>query len=83
MTIMLKINDKKELLTMVYEMRKAGLLKDVNMGVFQKECRYPIEVPIDLDGLIKIVSNPLARPFKRTIDQFLVMNFKKIQSKMA
>ncbi len=84
MTIKLKIDNQDELFKMAYELKKAGLLKDVSFGVFTLPAEaFPFEVPVDMDSFIKLMENPMVRPFKKRIDQVFTANIMKVRSSLV
>ena len=67
----LTINSLGDLVEMVVELKKAGFLKDVHskelMDAFGEKS-FPIQVPVDLEGLLGILGNPIVKPFKGKIE---------------
>ena len=79
MGIKLKIESKREWLELYWDLWKAGLLKDIslneiNLGMDQ----FPLEIPIDISGLLDLLNNPLVKPYKKKIDMTLHENLAKV-----
>lgn len=84
MVIKLKIDSKRDFLDLYWDLRKAGLLGNVTVyDVTIPESRFPIEIPVNIDGLTKLANHPVVRPFKKMIDNGLSENVKKIKRQMA
>ena len=75
MTIMMKMKNKTEWLSMIWELRQKGLLEGIGIeDVSIPEERFPIEVPLNLDGLLELANKPVVKPFKKKIDDTLIKN---------
>ncbi len=80
MTIKLKIDTKKEWFGLCTELVNAGLLRDVNANdITLPEDAFPLEIPVNTDGLLQILNNPLVKTHKKKIDQALTKEIKKIK----
>ena len=71
--IYLEIRDAESLVDFLKEAQKrTGLLKDISPGKLRKALStkaFPIRIPIDLDGVIDIASNPvLKKMFGRKVE---------------
>ena len=72
MTIKLRIETREDWLNMYYELQKVGLLKNVNVhDVCIYEGAFPMEIDVDIEPLLKLVSSPMVKPFKGKIDAAL------------
>ena len=81
MTIKLKIDSREEWLRLYAELHAAGLLSNVTvMDVALPSEAFPLELPISTDGLTKLLSNPMVKPFKKKIDESLSKNVKNLKS---
>ena len=75
MTIMMKMKTKTEWLSMIWELRQKGLLEGIGIeDVSIPEERLPIEVPLNLDGLLELANKPVVKPFRKRIDETLTKN---------
>lgn len=72
MNITLKINDRESWLELYREMRECGLLTNVMAeDVIFCEEMFPIEIPVDVESLMKLVRNPMVRPFRKKMNDTL------------
>ena len=78
--IKLKIESRKDWLELFAEFGKAGLLKDVTIREITslKSDDFPVEIPIQLDGLLGLLGNPLVRPYRKVIDATLHNELAKV-----
>ena len=77
--VKLKIETKREWLELYWALWKGGLLKDVSINDMNlSEDVFPIEFPIDFTGLVGLLNNPLAKPYKKRIDLALKENLAKV-----
>ena len=84
MTVKLKIENGDELLRIVYELKKAGLLTGVDIHELRIDHgAFPIEVPMNVDGLLKMLQNPMVKPFRKSIDQVFTANVRNLQHSLA
>ena len=75
MTVMMKMKTKTEWLSMIWELRQKGLLEGIEIeDISIPEERFPIEVPLNLDGLLELVNKPVVKPFRKRIDETLTRN---------
>lgn len=80
MTIKLKIDTKKEWFGLCTELVNAGLLQDVNANdITLPEDAFPLEIPVNTDGLPQLLNNPLVKMHRKKIDQALTKEIKKIK----
>ena len=75
MTINMKIDNRTDWLTMIWELKKNGLLdgigiEDISIPVE----RFPLEVPLNLDALLELAGKPVVKPFRKKIDEGLKKN---------
>ena len=84
MVIKLKIDSKREYLNLYWELRKVGLLEtvSVNDATLPEKC-FPLEIPVNIDGILKLAKNPAAKPYKKMIDFHLSEGVKKIKQVTA
>lgn len=64
----LEIENLEQLTEFVQEAKKAGFLKDLDIsGLSEKQ--FPIRVPVNLGGVLKVAGNPIVRKtFGRKIE---------------
>lgn len=80
MTIMVRMKDRTEWMSMIWELRKAGLLEGIGVDdISIPEERFPIEVPLNLDGLLELAGKPIVKPFRKKIDETLTKNIKLVK----
>ena len=73
MMVKLKIESLNDWYALVIELRKAGLLENVRCEeVMLSESSFPIEIPIDLEPLLKMAQSPIAKPFRKKISNGIV-----------
>lgn len=69
MMVKLKVDSRREWNDLYWGLKKAGLLESVTVNeITLPSNAFPLEVPIDVDALLKLVQNPMVRPFKKMID---------------
>jgi hypothetical protein len=79
MGVKLKIESKKDWLNLCWDLWKAGLLKDVTVNdVNLPEAAFPIEIPVQVEGLVKLLGNPLVKPYRKKIDSTLKENLARV-----
>ena len=65
MKIFLQVDDEQTAIDLIREVKgKTGLLKDVNLYSLKQALdrkQFPIQIPVDLDGLLKVAGNPLVK----------------------
>lgn len=70
--IFLEITDKDGLESFIEEAKKVGFLKDVDIKAFSEK-QFPIRIPVNLDGFLKLIGNPVIRKtFGRKIETTVV-----------
>ena len=84
MVVKLKIESKRDFNNLYWELRKAGLLESVSVNdVTLPEKVFPLEIPVDIDGLLKLAKHPAVKPYKKMIDFNLSENVKKIKPSLV
>lgn len=69
MMVKLKVDNQREWNDLYLGLKKAGLLESVTVNEITLPSNvFPLEVPIDVGALLKLVQNPMVRPFKKMID---------------
>ena len=72
MNVTLKVNDRESWLELYGELRKIGLLPNVAVNdVALGEEAFPMEIPVDIQALLKIIGNPVVKPFRKKINESL------------
>lgn len=72
MNVTLKVNDRESWLELYWELRKIGLLTDVTVkDVASGEEDFPKEIPVDIQAMLKIIGNPVVKPFRKKINETL------------
>lgn len=80
MVVKLKIESKRDFNNLYWELRKAGLLESVSVNEVTLPDRcFPLEIPVDIDGILKLAKSPTVKPYKKMIDHNLSENVKKIK----
>ena len=84
MVVTLKIDSKRDYNNLYWSLRKAGLLSSVSVNdATLPDSRFPLEIPVEIDGLLALASHPLARNYKKIIDTKLSEAVKQIKQQMA
>lgn len=84
MVIKLKIESKRDFNNLYWSLRKAGMLESVSVNeVTLPENAFPLEIPVDIDGLLKLAKHPAVKPYKKMIDYGLSENVKKIKPSLV
>lgn len=84
MVVKLKVETKREFNELYWNFRKAGLLKSVSVNdITLPERCFPIEIPVEIDGLFKLAGHPLAKQYKTKIDSGLSAYVKQIKPSMV
>jgi hypothetical protein len=79
MNITLKVNDRESWLELYGELRKCGMLQDVTVkDVSFGEDAFPIEIPVDISALTRMVGNPMVKPFRKKINETLERTLKAV-----
>lgn len=72
MNVTLKVNDRESWLELYGELKKIGLLPNVAVNdVALGEEAFPMEIPVDIQALLKIIGNPVVKPFRKKINESL------------
>lgn len=72
MNVTLKINDRESWLELYWELKECGLLTNVTVeDIAFGEDAFPMEIPMDVGNLVKLVSNPIVKPFKKKMNESL------------
>lgn len=80
MIVKLKIESRRDFNNLYWELRKAGLLESVSVNdVTLPEKCFPLEIPVEIDGLLKLAKHPAVKPYKKMIDWNLSENVKRIK----
>lgn len=75
MTINVKIESKTEWMSMIWELRKKGLLDGIGIeDITIPVERFPINVPLNLDCILDMANNPLVKPYRKKINESLTKN---------
>ena len=84
MIVKLKVETKRDFNNLYWGLRKAGLLKSVSVNdiTLPDKC-FPIEIPVEIDGLFKLASHPMATKYKNQIDGSLSAYVKRIKPSMV
>ncbi len=84
MVVKLKIETKRDFNNMYWELRKAGLLESVTVNdiTLPEKC-FPIEIPVNIDGILKLAKHPAVKPYKKMIDENLSENVKRIKPSLV
>ena len=84
MVVKLKIDNQREWYSLYWALREAGLLErmTVNEMTFPLNC-YPLEIPVDVDALLKLVKSPAVKPFRKMIDYTLTENLRKVKPSLV
>lgn len=81
MTVKIKVDSCQEWAGLYRTLRQAGLLDDVTLqDVMLPESSFPVEIPIEVDGLVKLMTNPLVKPFKKRINENLSKKAKNVKA---
>lgn len=84
MVIKIRIDSKKDYQNLYLGLRKAGLLSSVSIDdATLPDNRFPLEIPVEIDGIVNLVNHPLAKVYKKTIDGKLSEACKQIKRQMA
>ena len=84
MVIKIRIDSKKDYQNLYLGLRKAGLLSSVSIDdATLPDNRFPLEIPVEIDGIVNLVNHPLAKVYKKTIDGKLSEACKRIKQQMA
>ena len=79
MGLKLKIENKREWLNLYWILWKGGLLRDISVNEMNlSEKSFPIEIPVEIEGLAELLGNPMVKPYKKKIDAALHANLAKI-----
>lgn len=80
MVIKIRIDSKKDYQNLYLGLRKAGLLSSVSIDdATLPDNRFPLEIPVEIDGIVNLVNHPLAKVYKKTIDGKLSEACKQIK----
>lgn len=60
------------------ELRSRGLLEREDVFLPQEDS-YPLEIPLDIDGLLNMLDNPMVKPFRKKITENFRTNWKKMK----
>ena len=72
MNVTLKINDRESWLELYWELKKCGLLTNVTVeDITFGEDAFPMEIPMDVGNLLKMVGSPMVKPFKKKMNESL------------
>lgn len=75
--IYLEITDRAVLDAFVKEARKAGFLKEIRIDI--SEDKFPIRVPVDIDGVLKVAANPLVKKmFGKKVETSVTMYLERV-----
>lgn len=75
----LKIENERDMMDLIYQLKKAGMINGVTVQVEDIPLKYPVEVPIDMSGLIGMLDNPMVKPFRKRICQSFSLYVNRIQ----
>lgn len=79
MGLKLKIDNKRDWLNLYWALWKGGMLKDVSVKEINlSEDAFPVEIPVEIEGLVELLGNPLVRPYRKKIDATLHENLSKV-----
>ena len=79
MGIKLTIESKEAALNLCEILWKGGLLREVSASdIFLEDDAFPLEIPLEVEKLGKLLGNPLIKPYKRKIDTTLKENLVKV-----
>ena len=81
--IKLKIENEHDMMELVYKLKKARMIDDMAVRVENIPLKYPVEVPIDMAGLIGMLDNPMVKPFRKRICQSFSLYVNRIQHSLA
>ena len=77
MNITIKINDQESWTELYRELKKCGLLQNIaEKDVIFGEEAFPIEIPVDAEGLLKMIGNPMVKPFRKKMNESLERTLK-------
>lgn len=79
----LKIENERDMMDLIYQLKKARMIDDVAVRMEDIPLKYPVEVPIDMTGLIGMLDNPMVKPFRKRICQSFSLYVNRIQRALA
>lgn len=72
MKIKLKIDNNEEWTDLYWGLHSAGLLEGVSLkDIALPDSAFPVEIPVDISNLTRLMMNPMVRSQKRKIADFL------------
>ena len=79
MAVKLKIESKKDWLSLYWDLWKGGLLKDVAIkDINLDEGAFPLEIPLEVEKLAELLGNPLLKACRKKIDISLHKSLEKV-----
>ena len=81
--VKLKIENERDMMELVYKLKKAKMIDDVAIRMEDIPLKYPVEVPIDMAGIIGMLDNPMVKPFRKRICQSFSLWVDRFQHSLA
>lgn len=82
--VKIRIESRREFNELYWSLRKAGLLESVSVNdITLPESCFPLEIPAEIDGLLKLAKHPAVKPYKKMIDWNLSETVKKIKPSLV
>ena len=85
MLVKVKIDTRQDWTSLYWGLKKAGLLERVSINdvTLPMKVQFPIEIPIDIDGVLALAKSPVAKTYKKMIDFTLTEQIKKVKTEMV
>lgn len=81
MNVKLRIENQVEWINLHRKLQQVGLLKNVSLyEALIPSNAFPLYVDVDIDPLLKLATNPMARKFIPKIDTALTMKVRNLKS---